>query len=155
MSFQQTINRDIPRAVAGDFASTNPRFAILAGESALRTAEPITVGRFAYADVDTGLVYANYAAGRVIGFVHRNNQAVANPGQSASMIVPAGKETALFFKGDFYTVFTTDVVAGEPVNAKEAGGEPVIATLDAQATLFKIGYSATAGELVKITVDAI
>ena len=155
MSFQTTINRDLPRAVAGDFASTNPRYSMLAGESALRTAEPITVGYFAFADVDTGLVHAAHAAGRRVGFVHRNNQAVVNPGSAASMLVPAGKETALFTSGDFYTVFGTAVTAGDAVYALDADGSPVNVATTAQATPFKVAHSADAGELVKITVDAI
>ena len=155
MSFQTQINRDLPRAVAGDFASTNPRYSVLAGESALRTAEPITVGAFAFADLDTGLVHAAHAAGLVVGFVHRNNQAVVNPGNSASMLVPTGKETALFSKGDFYTVFGTDVAVGDAVYALDADGTPVNAATDAQATHYKVAHSAQAGELVKITADAI
>ena len=53
MTFQRSLNRDLPRGVAGDFASTNPRHSILAGEASLRTAEPITVGGFAFADLGT------------------------------------------------------------------------------------------------------
>ena len=142
MSFQTNINRDLPRAVAGDFASTNPRYSIL-------------VGAFAFADLDTGLVHADHDAGRVVGFVHRNNQAVVNPGSSASMLVPTGKETALFSKGDFYTVFGTDVAVGDAVYALDADGTPTNVATDAQATHYKVAHSAKAGELVKITADAI
>lgn len=155
MSFQTNINRDLPRAVAGDFASTNPRYSILAGEGALRTAEAITVGAFAFADLDTGLVHAAHDAGRVVGFVHRNNQAVVHAGETASMLVPAGKETALFSKGDFYTVFGTDVTVDDAVYALDADGTPTNVAADAQATHYKVAHSAAAGELVKITADAI
>lgn len=155
MSFQTKINRDLPRAVAGDFASTNPRYSILAGEGALRTAVAIAVGAFAFADLDTGLVYSAHDAGRAVGFVHRNNQAVVNPGNTSSMLVSAGKETALFSKGDFYTVFGTDVEVGDAVYALDADGTPVNVATDAQATHYKVAHSAKAGELVKITVDAI
>src|SRR5690554_6681377 len=104
MTFQRTLNRDIPRAAAGDFASTNPRNSMLAGEGALVAGEPIIVGQFAFADTATGKVYAEYAAGYRVGFVHRNNQAVVNPGQSASFIIPTGRETTLFTAGDFYAI---------------------------------------------------
>lgn len=166
MSFQTKINRDLPRAVAGDFASTNPRYSILAGEGALRTAEAIIVGAFAFADLDTGLVHAEHDAGRVVGFVHRNNQAVVHVGGATSMLVPTGKETALFSKGDFYAVFGTDVTVGDAVYALDADGTPVITDgadpddtppvpANAQATHYKVAHSAKAGELVKITADAI
>lgn len=162
MSFQQTLNRDVPQAVAGDFASTNPRVAMLAGEGALRTAEAITVGIFAFADTSTGLVYSEYVAGRHPGFVHRNNQAVVPLGQAASMVVPAGRETALFTGGDFWVVAPAGgVTAGQGVFAAEADGSLVAGTFggtpptDSQATPFKFAKTAAAGEMVKITDKAI
>lgn len=126
---------------------------MLAGEGELRSAEVIIVGKFAFADTATGLVHAAHAAGRRVGFVHRNNQAVVPLGSSFSMAVPAGRETALFTSGDFYTVFTTDVVAGDPVYALDADGTPVNVATTAQATPYKVAKSATAGELAKITVQ--
>lgn len=151
MSFQRGLNRDLPRGVAGDFASTNPRNSILAGEAALVAGEPITVGQFAFADLQTGKVMADFVAGRIIGFVHRNNQAIVPLGQAASMIVPTGKETALFSNGDFYIVSPGAGAAGEPVFALEEGGGISLVATDAQATNFKLAEDAVAGQLVKIT----
>lgn len=157
MSFQKTVNRDPSRAVAGDFASTNPRHAMLAGSGALRTAESITVGNFAFADVDTGLVYAGSAAGLRVGFVHRNNQAIVPLGSGASMIVPAGRETALFTDGDFYTVLDGDSTVGAAVTAVAATGVPSLTAAGAGfiATGFVAAESKPAGELVKITKASI
>lgn len=157
MSFQKTLNRDPSRAVAGDFASTNPRNAMLAGEGSLRTAEAITVGNFAFADVDTGLVYADHDTGLRVGFVHRNNQAVVPLGSGASMTIPAGRETALFTDGDFYAVLDDDSTVDDAITATAAGGAPSLtaAGVGYIATGFVAAESKPAGELVKITKSSI
>ena len=151
MAFQKTINRDLPRGVAGDFASTNPRNSILAGEASLVAAEPITVGQFAFADLATGKVYATFAAGRRVGFVHRNNQAIVALGAAASMTIPAGREVTLFSAGDFYAVAPAAVTPNAPVYAVSAGGAVAAADTDAQATNFVFAEAAASGALVKIT----
>jgi len=162
MAFQQTLNRDPSRAVAGDFASTNPRNAMLAGEGSLRTAAAITVGYFAFADLATGLVYPANAAGRRVGFVHRNNQAIVPLGQAASMVVPAGRETVLFTDGDFYCVLGGDSTVGAAVYADPVTGAPTLAADNGAvtpvpniATGFIAAEAKTAGELVKITKASI
>lgn len=151
MTFQRSLNRDLPRGVAGDFASTNPRNSILAGEGALVAAEELTVGQFAFADLATGKVYSAFAAGRVVGFVHRNNQAVVALGQAASMKIPVGKEVALFSTGDFYVVAPAVVAPGAAVYALDATGAVDEAATSAQATNFKFAEAAAGGDLVKIT----
>lgn len=157
MSFQQTVNRDPNRAVAGDFASTNPRNAMLAGSGSLRTAEAITVGNFAFADLDTGLVHAATDTGRRVGFVHRNNQAVVPLGSGASMSVPAGREIALFTDGDFYAVLDDDSTVGAAITAVSTTGLPSLTAADAThiATGFIAAEAKTAGERVKITKSSI
>lgn len=151
MSFQTELNRDIPRGVAGDFASTNPRNSMLAGEGALVAAEPITVGQFAYADLTDGKVYSELDTGLRIGFVHRNNQAVVALGQAASMTIPTGKEVALFTSGDFYVVAPATVAVGGTVYALDADGTVQAVATDATDTGFKFAEAGSAGDLVKIT----
>lgn len=155
MTFQTAINRDIPRAVAGDFASTNPRQNMLAGEGALVAGEPITVGQFAFADLTTGKVYSALDAGLRIGFVHRNNQAIVPLGQQASMIVPEGREVALFTSGDFYVVAPATVAVGGTVYALDADGTVQAVATDATDTGFKFAEAGSAGDLVKITRFAV
>lgn len=157
MAFQQTLNRDPSRAVAGDFASTNPRNVMLAGEGSLRTAEAIIVGRFAFADLTAGLVYTANGTGRRVGFVPRNNQAIVPLGQAASMVVPAGREIVLFTDGDFYTVLDDDSTVGAAVTAVAATGVPSLTAADAGfiATGFVVAEAKTAGKLVKITKASI
>jgi len=151
MSFQRALNRDLPRGVAGDFASTNPRNSILAGEAALVAGEALTVGQFAYADLTTGKVWQAFDTGRVTGMVHRNNQAVVPLGSSASMTIPAGKEVALFSNGDFYVVAPAAVTPGQAVYAVTATGAVTDVSASNQATNFKFAEDAAAGALVKIT----
>lgn len=151
MAFQKGINRDLPRGVAGDFASTNPRNSMLAGEGALRTAVPVPVGQFAFADLATGLVTNVFTAGMRVGFVHRNNQAVVPLGQAASMLIPAGREIALFTDGDFYAVAPAAVAPGDAVYALEETGALSAVATDAQETPFVFAETADAGALVKIT----
>lgn len=159
MSFQTELNRELPRAVAGDFASTNPRYSMLAGEGALVSGADITVGNFAFADLDTGIVHAEFAAGRRVGFVFRNNQAIVNPGQQASMILPQGREVSLITSGDVFTVFDEDVEIGQPVFASTDDGSPTIeeevGEVENQSTRFVVAENRAAGELVRITVSAI
>lgn len=151
MSFQQSLNRDLPRGVAGDFASTNPRNSILAGEASLVAAAPLTVGQFAFADLATGKVYSVFAAGRIIGVVHRNNQAVVALGTNASMVIPTGKGVTLFSSGDFYVVAPATVAPGDAVYALDATGAVANAATGAEATNFKFAEAAVSGALVKIT----
>lgn len=155
MTFQQAINRDLPRGVAGDFASTNPRQNMVAGGAALVAGEPITVGQFAFADLDTGKVYAENDTGLRVGFVHRNNQAIVPLGQSASMVIPAGREIALFTSGDFYVMAPGTVAVGDTVYALDADGSVQAAATDATDTGFKFAEAGDAGDLVKITRFAI
>lgn len=151
MTFQQTLNRELPRAVAGDFASTNPRNSMLAGEGALVAGEPITVGQFAFADLTTGKVYAAMDTGLRVGFVHRNNQAIVPLGSSASMVIPTGREVALFTSGDFYVMAPGTVAVGGTVYALNADGTVQAVATDATDTGFKFAEAGDAGDLVKIT----
>lgn len=151
MSFQGKINRDLPRGVAGDFASTNPRNSILAGEAALRAGEQLNVGQFGFADLQTGIVMSEYVAGRVIGFVHRNNQGIVAIGEEATMVVPQGRAVALYSAGDFYIVSPGPGAAGEPIYALEATGAVSLVAAASQETNFVLAENAVAGQLVKIT----
>lgn len=155
MAFQKTLNRDLPRGVAGDFASTNPRQNMLAGEAALVAGEPITVGQFAFADTATGKVYAEKDTGYRVGFVHRNNQAIVPLGSAASMVIPTGREVALFTSGDFYVVAPATVAVGGTVYALDADGTVQAVTTNATDTGFKFAEAGGAGDLVKITRFAI
>lgn len=153
MGFQTTINANPARGVAGDFASTNPRTAMLAGEGGLVAAETLTVGNFGFADMDAGGVFAEHAAGLRVGFIHRNNQGDVGAGQEATMSIDEGREVALFTAGDFYAILDDDCAVGDAITATKADGSPSVtaAGADHVATSFVAAESKAAGELVKIT----
>lgn len=110
MSGFQTVTRTQPAiGVAGDFASANPRFNVLAGAGALIAgALGVYVGRFAWAtyehvdDVGAPAVVDSFGAGPVTGFVHREQQGlITDYLQEASMKVPGGFGITLMNGGDF------------------------------------------------------
>ena len=107
MGFQTVVNSTPAPAVAGDFASINPRATVLAGPGGLVTGpNGVTVGKFAW--VEPGGVIANNfgsAANVPDGFVHRDQQALITQflGQ-ASNLVPPGFPITLFSAGDFWAL---------------------------------------------------
>lgn len=123
--FQTAVNLYNPLAVAGDFASSNPRATVLAEEGAL-VAGPggVTVGKFAW--VSNGVVtnYATHANGPD-GFVHRDQQGLITQYlQDASMLIPQGFPVVLHNAGDFFAVNKGPVASaiGQNVYASEADG---------------------------------
>ena len=103
--FQNKVNLQQAPAVAGDFASSNPRASVLAGEGGL-IAGPggVTVGRFAWIEAD-GKTVVNYgtAPAKPAGFVHREQQALITVylGE-ASNVIPEGFPVVLHDEGDFF-----------------------------------------------------
>lgn len=95
--------------VAGDFASANPRFSVIAGAGALVCgALGVIVGRFAWAsmqavdDVGAPSIVDNFGSGPVTGFVHREQQGLITEYlQESSMLVPPGFPITLMNGGDF------------------------------------------------------
>lgn len=131
MGFQKTVQVQQAPAVEGDFASTNPHFSTLAGEGQLvaggvLATDGVTVGRFAWADVN-GIVL-NSRGGTTAsqipsGFVHRSNNAVITQWLAeASMVIPKGREMALFQAGDFWAKTKTIATSGQKVFASVSDG---------------------------------
>lgn len=95
--------------VEGDFASSNPRFSVIAGAGAFVAGlAGVVVGRFAWAeesrvdDVGGPAIANSFGAGPVTGFVHREFQAALTQYlQESSMLVPAGWGVTLMNGGDF------------------------------------------------------
>lgn len=108
---QTQVNVQPAPAVAGDFASKNPYFTVLAGPGGL-VAGPLglTTAAFAWTtppvDADGTNSFANnYGTGPVTGFVHRTmNGLLTNYLQSFGMLVPAGFPVELMSGGDFWIV---------------------------------------------------
>lgn len=138
MSFQTRVNRYNPIAVAGDFASQNPRAAVLAGESAL-VAGPlgVTVGRFAWVSAD-GRTVTNSGEGAIAptGFVHRDmNALITQYLAESSLVIAPGFMVTLFDAGDFFaTVNGQAAVNGSTVYARYSDGAVFIGAAPAGTT---------------------
>jgi hypothetical protein len=120
--FQRTVNTQQAPAVEGDFASSNPRASVLAGEGALVTGSlGVTVGNFAWALA--GVVQNAFQVGGQIGFVHREMQALITAwlGQS-TLVIPAGMPVTLHEAGDFWDKFAAGAAIGQKVYAYYADG---------------------------------
>lgn len=152
MGFQTRINNDLPTGVAGDFASTNPHFSMLAGEGQLKTgASGATVGLFAWAD-DKGLVSNAKTDGALIGFVHRNNQAIImDYSEEATMLIPKGREITLMTGGDFFVNLEEGGKRGQFIVADvKTGKAKAVDAIDAsdtdvEATPFRVAKTVTKG----------
>jgi hypothetical protein len=141
MGFQTQVNLTPALAVAGDFASSNPRASVLAGEGGLVAGTGgLTVGKFAWIASD-GKSAVNYGTATQApnGFVHREQQALITTYLAESgNVIPAGMACTLMNEGDFYAVLTGDnaAVIGSAIYADYDTG-------DVQAVAGAGGASAT------------
>jgi hypothetical protein len=105
MTFQTSVSLTQAPAVAGDFASSNPRHSVLSVPGGFVAGTGgLTVGLFAWADTSTGTILLNAGSGVPTGFVHRDLQASNYVYLSnATMLIPAGQGVGeLFNGGDFF-----------------------------------------------------
>lgn len=114
-------------AVEGAFASYNPRFQIQAGPGGL-VGEPngVAIGRFGWADLDTGLVYSSrQAAENLLGFVYRTPPGWRRTYWDAvrrAFISRGGFELTLARRGDFWMRFPAGAYPGQNVWANPLDG---------------------------------
>lgn len=156
--FQTQVNLTPALAVAGDFASANPRASVLAGENGLVAgAGGVTVGRFAWVGVDGITVLNSDAAAAPSGFVHREQQALITDYLAESgNVIPEGFAVTLHNEGDFWALLTGPNAAtvGSAINAVLADGTVTAGAAvggTSVATRFKAQSVAAVGELVKIS----
>lgn len=156
MGFQSTIHNDPNPAVAGDFASANPRASLLAGPGTLVAGSGgCNVGLFAWAASD-GTV-TNAGSNAPSGFVHRDMQALITTWLAeASMNIPEGQPVTLMTAGDFWAKTLTVATVGQKVFASNTDG--TVKTGAAGATIsgytetdFSVGSAGAANDLIKIT----
>jgi hypothetical protein len=131
------VNTQPAPAVAGDFASTNPRFTVDAGAGGLVAgALGVYVGRFAWLSAEfldgdnAPSVVNNFGTGPVGGFVHREQQGlITNYLEEASMRVPQGFPITLFSGGDFWAVNdgAAEALPGMKAYARFADGKVTFA----------------------------
>ena len=156
MGFQKTVNINPAQGVAGDFASNNPIFSLVAGEGQLKAGEDgVKVGVFAFADLATGLVSNKHTEGARCGFVPRaQNLAIIGYSAEASLVIPKGREITLIASGDFFAEVEGGNVGDAIVASKADGTLKAVADASAEADGVDTGFtlaSVPVGGLAKIT----
>ncbi len=144
MNFQTFVGTQPAPAVAGDFASANPRFSVDAGPGGLIAgAAGVYVGRFAWWSLslidsnDTPAVVNNFGSGPVTGFVHREQQGLITTFLAeSSMLIPQGFPMTLMSGGDFWCVNdgATECLVGMKAYANYADGKVTFAATGAPGT---------------------
>jgi len=144
MNFQTFVGTQPAPAVAGDFASANPRFSVDAGPGGLVAgAAGVYVGRFAwwsFAQIDsndTPAVVNNTGTGPVTGFVHREQQGLITTFLAeSSMLIPSGFGMTLMSGGDFWCVNdgATECLVGMKAYANYADGKVTFAAASSPGT---------------------
>lgn len=161
--FQKQVNIFPAPAVEGDFASSNPRSAVLAGPGGLVAgASGVIVGRFAWVDDQDGTTVRSYGTftGAPSGFVHREQQALITTYLAESTLtIPQGFPVVLHNEGDFWAKVTgsTAATVGAAVYANYATGEIVIGSAPTGASVTaSIGATFTAtGSGTNLTVSSV
>lgn len=126
--FQSQVNQTPAPAVAGDFASANPRATVLAGPNGLVAGNNgVTVGKFAWVAADgiTAESFGTYP-NAPDGFVHREQQALITTFLAESgNIVPKGLPVTIHNAGDFWALLTgaNAAVKGSAIYANYATGD--------------------------------
>lgn len=138
--FQKQVNLTPAPAVAGDFASANPRATVLAGPGGLVAgAGGVTVGKFAWVDDDGQTVLSHGTATKAPnGFVHREQQALITTYLAESgMNIPVGFPVVLHNEGDFWAVNKGPNASaiGDAIYADYSNGDVYCASAPAGATV--------------------
>jgi hypothetical protein len=129
--FQKQVNLTPALAVAGDFASANPRASVLAGEGGLIAGEGgVVVGKFAWVDPADQKTVNSYglATAAPDGFVHREQQALITTYLAESgNVIPEGLPVVLHNEGDFWALLagSTSAIPGDPIYADYSTGDVV------------------------------
>jgi len=157
--FQGQVNQYPAPAVAGDFASANPRASVLGGPGQfVAGAAGVNTGLFAWSDAN-GVVLNTAASGAPTGFVHRDHQALQmNLLAQAGINIPQGMPVTLHSAGDFWVQTSTAATPGQKIFAKLADGSACTGAAGATIAGFvetkwyvPPGFSCNAGELTKMS----
>lgn len=162
MGFQKQVNLTPAPAVAGDFASSNPRATVLAGPGGLVAgALGVTVGKFAWVD-DDGVTVQSFGTATKApqGFVHREQQALIQQYLAESgMNIPQGFPVVLHNEGDFWAKLAGDnaAVIGSAIYADYSNGDVCAVAAPAGASVTaSMGATFTAsGSGTNLTVSAV
>lgn len=130
-NFQKQVNSQPAPAVEGDFASTNPRYSVLAGPNGIVAGSLLIVARAAWVtpplDGDGFPAVANsFGSGPITGILHREQQALFTQYlQEVSMQVPSGFNVTLMSNADLWVKNNGTVAAqvGQKAYANFADGK--------------------------------
>lgn len=171
--FQAQVNTVQPVAIAGDFASANPRSFYAAGPGGLVAgASGVTIGRFAWLstssiDSDAAPSIANsFGSGSVGGLIHRAQQGLATAFLAeGGMVIPQGFPVELSTSGDYwiknegstqaipgqiaYATYTNGAATFAASGSPAAGGSGTASTIAAGTGSFTASIS---GNVLTITI---
>jgi hypothetical protein len=158
--FQTKVTVQPGIGIEGDFASSNPRFFVLAGAGGLQAGDlGVTVGRFSWLtdervdDVGAPVVVNNFGSGPVAGLIHREQQGLITQYlQTSSMLVPAGFGVTVMSGGDLvvrnrganqglpgmkaYANFADGTISFAPPGQPAGGGTSTASTIAPGASAF-------------------
>ena len=126
--FQTFVNKELPLAVAGDFAGANIRASVVAGAwQYVASPGGVTVGAMGWANPATNQITSYYTAPAASCFIHRESQAtiINSPGIGgpiASMQVLNGQRVIGYDQGEFWGLFTAGATIGNKVYANAVTG---------------------------------
>lgn len=162
MGFPRQVNSQPAIGVAGDFASANPRYSVLAGFGAFVAGpQGTTIGAFGWADPTNDFINS-FGVGPVTGFVGRFGlrAEIITPGPGfpdASFQVLPGYDITLYSGGDFLAVnsgATATTIGMKAYANNETGlvtfaatGNPPTSGTCTSGTLAKIVSASTGGAL--------
>jgi hypothetical protein len=150
--FQQFVNNELPIGVPGDFASVNPRAAIVAGPNQfVAPAAGVNVGSFAWFDPTTGIASNYYKATGFLGFVHRENNGLITQflGIATLTVVPGNMVTGMSY-GDYLAIFAGGATVGQAVYADPVTGAAT-AGAPSNAGTTALAGSVAAGGVLTVT----
>jgi hypothetical protein len=160
--FPRLVNTQQAPGVEGDFVGANPRFTVLAGQSAFSAAAAgVVVGAFCWADA-TNHFLSSTGVGSVTGFMGRQGQRadIVTPGPGfpdASMMILGGSFVTAYSGGDFFVRnngSTTTVIGNKAYAFNNSGlasfaatGTPTVGATCTSGTLTKNVSASTGGAL--------
>jgi len=135
MPFQSQVQPRTALGVAGDFATSNPRAYVPAGEAGYVASAAVTIGRFAWITGDSA---ASTGSGVPDGVVPREGQGLNTVYLAdAGMTIPIGFPVNILSKGDLMVVATVGAaVKGNKAFAKLTDGTVQFAAAGATVSGF-------------------
>ncbi len=152
--FQTRVNTQQAPAVAGDFASANPRASVVTVEGGLVAGVGgVTVGKFAWVNPLDGTTVHSYgtAPAGPNGFVGRSQQAlIQNYLAESGNNIPVGFGVTLFDEGEFFATITGSTASlgtNQAVYADYATGNITIGSASVGASVTALMGSTSTGAL--------